>query len=117
MDAMNDGAGADMPAQDRALAALADLMEELGGEASYAFVGGQPEDDERLANCTARAEAVVRAIVALPAVTLHGASAKARAARASVGVALLPTELVDALGFDMARDVVRLQVLVEVGHA
>lgn len=118
MDTMNDGASADMPAQDRALAALADLMEDLGGEASYAFVGRQPEDDERLANCTARAEAVVRAIVALPAVTLRGASAKARAVRAHYATALLPRDLVDALASDMHADVTRLRAPTEVaGHA
>ena len=117
MDMTNDGAGADMPAQDRALAALADVLEDLGERAAQAFVRNGPDEDAVLDACQAQAAAVVRVIVALPAVTLHGASAKARAARASVGVALLPTELVDALGFDMARDVVRLQGLVEVGHA
>ena len=117
MDKMNDGAGPEMPAQDRALAALADLLEYLGGEAAYAFVGGGPTGDALLSACQDRAATVARAIVALPAVTLHGASAKARAARASVAVALLPTELVDALGFDMARDVARLRGIAEVGHA
>ena len=117
MNMTNDRAGADMPAQDKALAALADLLEDLGGEAAYAFAGGGPTGDALLSACQDRAATVARAIVGLPAMTLHGASAKARAARASVAVALLPTELVDALGFDMARDVARLRGIEEVGHA
>ncbi len=117
MDTMNDGAGAEMPAQDKALTALADLLEDLGGEAAYAFVAGGSAGDALLTSCQGRAAAVARAIVGLPAVTLHGASAKARAARASVTAALLPVDLVDALGFDMARDVVRLKGTEVAGHA
>ncbi len=78
MDTKNDGAGSEMPAQDRALKALADLLEDLGGEAAYAFVAGGSAGDALLTSCQGRAAAVARAIVGLPAVTLHGASAKAQ---------------------------------------
>ena len=117
MDTTEDGAGADLPAGDRALAALTDVLENLGERAAQAFVRNGPDDKAVLDTCQAQAAAVVRAIVALPSVTLYGASAKARAARASVAVALLPTDLVDAMGFDMARDVVRLKGTGVVGHA
>ncbi len=117
MNTKNDGAGAEMPAQDRALKALADLLEDLGGEAAYAFVAGGSAGDALLTSCQGRAAAVARAIVGLPAVTLHGASAKARAARARGAMVLLPRDLLDALANDMARDVVRLRGGEVVGHA
>ncbi len=117
MNTKNDGTGPEMPAQDRALKALADLLEVIGDEAGDAFVRNRSSADAELAGCQDRAAAIVRTIVALPSVTLHGASAKARAARASVALALLPADLVDALGFDMARDVVRLKGTEVAGHA
>ncbi len=117
MIALNEGAGPELPANDRALIALAEVLEDLGNEAEHAFVRNGPGDGEVLDACRARAAAVVGAIVALPAVTLHGASAKARAARASTAVSLLPRALVDRLGFDMAADIERLRGGEGVGHA
>lgn len=110
----NEGAGPEMPAYDRALDALAEVLQDLGNEAEYAFVR---DDDAALDAISARAAAVVGAIVALPSVTLYGASAKARAARASTAMALLPRELIDRLGFDMAADIERLRDGREAGHA
>ena len=113
MSSMQGGAGALLPAQDRALGALADVLEDLGDETSILH---RTADEPALGACRAQAEAVTRAIVALPSATLHGASAKARAAKASTVPGLLPVALVNDLGFNMAADVVRLRNE-EIGHA
>ncbi len=117
MHELNEGAGPELPANDRALIALAEVLEDLGDEVGHAFMRNEPGDDAVLDACRARAVAVVGAIVALPSVTLHGASAKARAARASTAVSLLPRALIDRLGFDMAADIERLRGGEGAGHA
>ena len=106
---MTDTERAEVPAQDRALQALADLLEALREESEEAFVFHYPKDRGTQTSCKTRARAVTQAIIALPSVTLDGASAKTRAARASVALALLPKDLVDELGLDMAADVLRLR--------
>jgi hypothetical protein len=108
MDKMHDGAGTEMPVQDRALRALADLLEQLGEEAAQAWLRGGPGDDATFTECAKRAEVVARAITGLPSVTIHGAAEKVRAVRSRTPMALLPPALVDALGMDMAADMYRL---------
>ena len=114
---MTDTDQDEIPVQDRALKALADLLEALGDEVGYAFVRNRPEDLREHQSCKVRAVAVTRAIIALPSITLHGASAKARATRASTAMALLPADLVETLGFNMSADVLRLRGGQEAGHA
>ena len=118
MDKMHDKVGTTRPAQDRALGALADLLEHLGEEAAQAWLRGGLGDAETFAECVKRAEVVVLAITGLPSITIHGAAEKVRAVRSGAGMALLSRELVDALGMDMASDVTRLRAPIEVvGHA
>ena len=117
MDTMHEGAGTEMPEQDKALGALATLLEAIGQEAGEAFVRNGPDADSVIADCTRRAETVVRAIIGLPSVTPHGASAKARAVRSGAAMALLSIDLIDGLGLDMANDVARLHGGEVVDHA